>query len=680
MDLNAALKWLNDAVINNVGQDLREPELVILRGTWRGLTYEQMATSSDYSTNYLMRDVAPKLWKQLSNVFGRSVGKTNFRVALEAYAAANHKRETQFNFTDGSSAADLLKNSALISTVSLEEELEAYWHPSRSPAPGDALKKGSQRRDLKAGSETVYSGISVSAAAAVMVGYSHELAQLTHWVSETQASSATESASQRQPTGGLVGIWGLHGVGKTLLVKKLIAQVGESFDGVVSRQLTGQSIDELSASILSELGKVPQANQTMNQLLALMRQKPLLIVLEGTEAILQSGVLAGDYQVAHRGYREFFQSVIGSRSCVVVTGIEGPSDLVGQGENEQGENGRSLILSSLSKAAAIELLQTLWQAKPHTSTPASNLEQWPELVARCQGHPLALKAALRVIQEIFNGQIDDFLAQSSVLFTDILRRLAPSFNRLSSTEIDVLYWLAGQEIPLSLKELQQTLPLLGSAKLVSVLYSLKQRSLLEINTQNQSPTFCLPTLVKSYAIHQFINHLSDKQSSTASLTSAQIIDLNPSSASNLLQLSQWFQGQFKADWQSLAQLFASSAHPAMRLRSIYHLQDKTFIKRFKPISLSAKTAAKGILLVAIRPEAENQYKVCVQAQPAQDASLLPARLTLSLLDAQQNVLATVIAQPDDSFIQLPYFRGAIAQPFSIELTLGDYCHTETFVI
>ena len=65
---------------------MRAPEIVILRGTLRGLTYERMAEGSEYSTNYLMRDVAPKLWKQLSSIFGCSVGKTNFRVVLDDYA------------------------------------------------------------------------------------------------------------------------------------------------------------------------------------------------------------------------------------------------------------------------------------------------------------------------------------------------------------------------------------------------------------------------------------------------------------------------------------------------------------------------------------------------------------------------------------------------------------------
>lgn len=724
VDLNAALKWLNASVIDSTGHDLREPELVILRGTWRGLTYEQMAGGSDYSTNYLMRDVAPKLWKQLSNVFGRSVGKTNFRVALEAYLAANSKRANNYNLGDSGTATgfltDFIRGEAPISPLPSEAETGLYWHPSVLPdaiEPDDALPDrglrykgvGEAIRETRgARRETVYSGISAQAvSAAVMVGYVDELAQIVQWVSEALASSATDSAADsvilHQPTGQLIGIWGLRGVGKTLLVEKLVAQMGDSFDGVAWRQLAGQSVDELSASILSGLGVVPQATRAMAQLLALMAQKPLLIVLEGSEVILRSGGLAGDYQDAYRRYSEFFQSAVGSRSCVVVTGVEGPADLVRQGGYGRSEGGRSLTLLRLSEAAAIELLQAESHAtglastatSTATSTVASTagepdrwLAQWPELVAQCQGHPLALKLTLRVIQEIFNGQVDDFLEQGSVLFTDVLRLLAPSFERLSRTEVNVLYWLASQEGSMSLEALQQTLPLpLSSAKLVSALYSLKQRSLLEIsteiNTAAQSPTFYPPPLVKAYAVHQFMDSLTHTELSVdpfAYRTSDQIIDLSPPAASNM-RLSQWSQGQFEADWQSLKRLFESSARPAMRLRGAYYLQDETFIKRFKSVKLSlAEASAKAVLLVAIHQDAENLYKVCVQAQPAQDASVLPERLELRLLDTRQNVLATVAAQQDDSFIQLPYFRGAMDEPFAIELALGEYRHTEAFVI
>ena len=154
-----------------------------------------------------------------------------------------------------------------------------------------------------------------------------------------------------------------------------------------------------------------------------------------------------------------------------------------------------------------------------------------------------------------------------------------------------------------------------------------------------------------------MDRLSDSEPSVdpfASRSSAQTIDLSPPVTSSV-RFSQWFQGQFEAGGQSLERLFELSADPAVRLRGAYYLQDETFIKRFKSISLLAagslaETAAKAALLVAIHRDAENLYRVCVQAQPAQDASVLPERLELRLLDPQQNVLATVTAQQDDFFI------------------------------
>lgn len=92
------------------------------------------------------------------------------------------------------------------------------------------------------------------------------------------------------------------------------------------------------------------------------------------------------------------------------------------------------------------------------------------------------------------------------------------------------------------------------------------------------------------------------------------------------------------------------------------------------------SSATAVLLVAIHQDAESLYKICVQAQPAKDASVLPENLELKLLDTQKSVLATVVAGADDSFIQLPYFRGALAESFEIELVLAASHHSEIFVI
>jgi hypothetical protein len=692
VNLTAALKWVNAAVTERVGQSLREPEIVILKGTWRGLTYEQMAEGSDYSTNYLMRDVAPKLWKQLSGVFDRSVGKTNFRVALEAYAAANAATDAQ------------LSPSSLAAHESPYERLgerSGERLSERSSEIAGAWSEGEQASALAIG--TAYRRgrpLGGSSAPVPMYGYEPELAQAQRWLSEAIEAGEGYSASYSR----IVGIWGLRGVGKSLLAEKLVFEVGDRFDFVIWRSLQSRpTLPDLSASILLSLGLESPRAQAPAQLLATMSQRPILLVLEGIEAILQSERLAGDYQPGYQSYGEFFQLAASTRSCVLVTGLEGPADLVRESGYGQAQNIRQITLSRLSQRAAVELLQ----AESLTAA-----DRWLELIDRYQGHPLALKSAARVIREIFNGRVDEFLKQTSVLFTDILRLLAPSFERLSGPEISILYWLASQEKSLSLSELQQTLPLsLRAAELISALDSLKQRSLLLVYNNAEPPTFYLPSLVKTYALYRFLDQFSESSQTatgamgqrsafahTADSGSQSIINLSPS-VSSPVRLSQWSLGYFDADWQSLDRLFETAARPAVRLRSAYHLRDETFIKRCKSIdfgrraqnlsqnlaqdldpSRSSAATESAVLLVAIHQDAESLYKICVQAQPAKDASVLPENLELKLLDTQRSVLASVVAGADDTFIQLPYFRGASAESFEIELVLAASHHSETFVI
>lgn len=730
VDVTAAIKWLNTAVINNIGHALKEPEIVILRGTWRGLTYEQMSHNSEYSTNYLMRDVAPKLWKQLSNVFGRSVGKTNFRVALEAYVTTHATIEPEVDYYE---PIDPIIPSPLpqpttdsMATDGTAMEAGLYWHPAVASEPrglGEGISPWLSPSEQIMGASYV-SPLPPRVVPTKMYGYTDELALAEQWL--------TEAAMGAEGHCSLLGIWGLGGVGKTLLTETLVSKVGNQFNSVIWRSLQERpTFQDLSSSILTSLGVIPNPTQLKEQLVSTMSQKSILIVLEGIEAILQPGDLAGGYRPGYQTYGDFFQLGAGLRSCVIVTGIEGPAELRHQGQyNGQydsseytGQSLRSLTLTHLSDQAATELLQ---------AQSLSDVNQWPALIKRYQGHPLALKSASRVIREIFNGRVDDFLQQSAVLFTDILRLLAPSFNRLSFPELDILYWLASQDTPSSLSELQRTLPLtLSSEKLISALDSLKQRFLLEVQTTleveptTRAPTFCLSPLVKAYAVHQFMEQLNDVAHARSAYTrsgngTAPVINLSQSVATPV-QLSQWFQGQFEIDWHTLERLFDSVTHPAMRLRSVYHLREKTFIKRCKLVVLGtqsrvlgtqsqaklptrelqnnvnganaketkqvvkAANEASAFLLLAIHQENETRYKVCVQVQPVPTEGSLPASLTIRLLDPQQDVLASITAQADDSYIQLPFFRGALADSFSIELGLGEHhhgehYHRETFIL
>jgi hypothetical protein len=71
---------------------------LILRQAWKGQTYSQMAQKFHYQTDYLKK-TAFELWHLLSDIFGETISKTNFRSSLEPRPLSQQQRELikQFN-------------------------------------------------------------------------------------------------------------------------------------------------------------------------------------------------------------------------------------------------------------------------------------------------------------------------------------------------------------------------------------------------------------------------------------------------------------------------------------------------------------------------------------------------------------------------------------------------------
>lgn len=63
-------------------RELKPVEKFVLLQGWQGKTYTDMAQASRYGEHYL-RKVASLLWRELSDLFGGSINKTNFRVMLQ---------------------------------------------------------------------------------------------------------------------------------------------------------------------------------------------------------------------------------------------------------------------------------------------------------------------------------------------------------------------------------------------------------------------------------------------------------------------------------------------------------------------------------------------------------------------------------------------------------------------
>lgn len=100
MDRERAIAATNQAMFHALKRHLSDVETEILKGSWQGQTYDQIAEASGYSDSYLRRDVGNKLWRALSQALDETVSKNNFREALRRYADA------QMSAADTSSLAE----------------------------------------------------------------------------------------------------------------------------------------------------------------------------------------------------------------------------------------------------------------------------------------------------------------------------------------------------------------------------------------------------------------------------------------------------------------------------------------------------------------------------------------------------------------------------------------------
>lgn len=83
MDVEAALKIVDQAVFAKKKRRLKHVERVVFKGAWLRQSYAEIAKESGYTLTYIRQDIGSKLWKLLTEVLGEPVSKINLQAAVE---------------------------------------------------------------------------------------------------------------------------------------------------------------------------------------------------------------------------------------------------------------------------------------------------------------------------------------------------------------------------------------------------------------------------------------------------------------------------------------------------------------------------------------------------------------------------------------------------------------------
>ena len=302
----------------------------------------------------------------------------------------------------------------------------------------------------------------------------------------------------------LVSIIGVGGIGKTSLVAKLIDQEPHVFRAVFWRTLlNAPPLERILRECLQFLTRMQQmeipqdTEEQIRLLLTQLREQRCLLVLDNAEAVLKSGSNMGEYKDGYEGYGKLIRLLGETRhqSCLLVTSREQLKEIAWlEGE---GTSVHSYRLGGLNVSDARVILEKKGLSGEEHS--------WKVLIERFAGNPMMLTVISPTIRESYRGLISQYLMDFGDVplnkYPDLRVLLDEQFQRLSSLEQQVFYWLAIEREAISLHDLEKSVvPPVAKIDILTAIEALQRRSWIQ---QSGSGHFTLQPAIMDAVIDRF---------------------------------------------------------------------------------------------------------------------------------------------------------------------------------
>jgi WD40 repeat protein len=306
----------------------------------------------------------------------------------------------------------------------------------------------------------------------------------------------------------LVSIYGMGGMGKTTLTKKLTEEIVDEFDYLVWRSIRKANYEYIMNDIIyffqhnKKIDKNFFTKSSVSILLNIFKQHKCLLILDEMESAFDSKSEPGKFSEENEGYDELLK-VLGEsehQSCLIITSREEPKQ-VKRLSSLRPKKVFSLELEGLPIENAQEILKEKLNS-------VENIES-RKLINLYSGNPLFLSLVASYIAEsYYKGDIQKYLeARDNKPFFgkqghDIRDVLDWHFKRYNNDEKAISFWLSINIEPVSKKELSSDIISNSEFKLEETIESLERRGYLQITERG---TLSLPQVFKEFFIEKLID-------------------------------------------------------------------------------------------------------------------------------------------------------------------------------